>query len=173
MKLGCCCMKKNKFNAHAIVIDNIRFDSIVESKLYLQLKQLKKEGSIRDFSLNPSFMIIDPFEYMGWPEKGNKYTADYLITWNDGQQEVIEIKGFVARDFPLRLKLFKSKNPNLKITILREVQNCDIAYQHFFKGFIELSIHEKLVAARRRAKANAKKKAEQTKKGSTKRTKGK
>lgn len=162
-------MRRNKTNAKVTCVDGIIFSSEMESKMYLQLKQLKETGMIRDFSLQPVFNIIEPFMYMGKKEQGNKYTADYLITHTNGSQEVIEIKGMIARDFPLRLKLFKKNNPHLKITLLKEVNQCDIPYQSFFKGFIELHIHNKLVAQRKRAKKNgAAKKVKQSEKGSIK-----
>ena len=40
-----------------------------------------------------------------------KYIADFLITYNDGTQEVIDVKGIKTADFKLKEKMFNFKYP--------------------------------------------------------------
>lgn len=165
-------MARNKYNAKSVKIDDFIFDSEIEGNMYLQLKEMKERGEILRFSLHPAFVLIDDFVYMGKKEKGASYKADFMVIHNDGEKEIIEIKGYVARDFPLRLKLFKQRYPWIKITVLAECPKIDLSHS-VYGGFIELHTLTKLRAARKRAKTNAKKKAEQTKTGTSKGRKSK
>lgn len=47
------------------------------------------------------------------------YTPDFTLVHPDYSLEIVEIKGRVARDFPLRKRLFEALYPQLKLTLLR------------------------------------------------------
>ena len=49
------------------------------------------------------------------------YTADFLVEYDDGRREVIEVKGVRTRDYLLRKKLFLYAMRKKDI-IFREVQ---------------------------------------------------
>jgi hypothetical protein len=47
------------------------------------------------------------------------YTADFRVTYIDGYQEVIDVKGGpVTRDFPLRRRLFELKT-GMELIVIR------------------------------------------------------
>lgn len=111
------------------------FDSLTELAYY---KHLQKDPAVQNIELQPFFQLVDRYEVeckrcsgagklpsartgnpincnlckgMGRREKpGIGYTADFRVTYIDGFEEVIDVKGGpVGRDFPLRQKLFEKR----------------------------------------------------------------
>ena len=110
-------MAYSKYKNKKCEVDGIKFDSQVESKYYLYLKQIKIEGLIKDFELQPKFLLQDAFR-----DRNNKlirkieYKGDFLLILNDDTQVVIDVKGsqfFLTPEFKLKVKLFKYKYPEL------------------------------------------------------------
>lgn len=122
-------------------IDNIVFDSKMESNYYLYLKQQVENKTIKSFELQPEF-ILQPkfFVYDGktitednclYKEldklrkqhnkinadnkivivKAIKYISDFKIINNDGSIRIIDIKGIKTTDFKIKEKMFKFKYP--------------------------------------------------------------
>src|SRR5699024_2516716 len=114
----------------------IEFDSRAEMEYYLILKNDKL---VKDIELQPEYTIIDPYKVecgrcdgkgqvfnkrtgnfnkctlcKGAGERtkqGAKYTADFKVTYVDGHEEIVDVKGGItSRDFTLRRKLFESKS---------------------------------------------------------------
>ena len=55
----------------------------------------------------PSYTLLEGFrDNQGKPQKPITYTADFFVTYADGRNEVIEVKGMRTRDYLLRKKLF-------------------------------------------------------------------
>lgn len=128
-------MRKNKYNARKIVFQGIEFDSKAEYEYYLLLKNDK---TVKKIELHPEFNIIDSYKVecgrcdgtgqvynkrtgnfnkcalckgkRKRTKQGAKYTADFKVTYVDGYEEIIDVKGGVtSRDFTLRRKLFEIK----------------------------------------------------------------
>lgn len=114
------------------VVDNIKFDSITESLYYKYIRDNKDKLSIKEYELQPEFilqekhMLIDnkviipkddkelkklQRKYPGCTVQPIKYIADFLITYNDGKQEVIDVKGIKTADFKIKEKMFNFKYP--------------------------------------------------------------
>lgn len=122
-----------KHRSKKVEYQGIEFDSQTEFLYYLHLKT---DPAVKDIELQPVYQIIESYEVTckrcsgvgtitnvktGNANKcrlcggkgrriklGAKYTADFKVTYIDGYQEVIDIKGGpVTRDFPLRQKLFE------------------------------------------------------------------
>lgn len=125
--------KRNKYNARKVVFQGMEFDSIAERDYYLILKNDKL---VKDIELQPEYTIIDPYKVECGrcdgkgqiynkrtgnfnkctlcrgegkrTKQGAKYTADFKVTYVDGHEEIIDVKGGVtSRDFTLRRKLFE------------------------------------------------------------------
>lgn len=103
---------RSKYGAKKTVVDDIKFDSKIESQYYLYLKQEKEKGLIKDFSLQPAYELQPKFEYMGVKRLAIKYVADFLIQHNDGSEVVVDIKGQPTTDAKLKRKLFEYKYPD-------------------------------------------------------------
>lgn len=110
--------RKNKYNNKKVKVDGIKFDSKHESEFYLHLKELKKQGKVKDFELQPQFELQPKFtNVLGENIRAITYKADFLVYYPDGRKEVIDVKGFETADFKLKKKLFEYKY-NQSITLI-------------------------------------------------------
>lgn len=96
----------SKYKAEKITVDGYRFDSKVEAKFYKHLKDLKAQGLIQNFELQPSFTLIPKFEKNEEKFRALIYKADFTIYHNKGGIEVIDIKGMATPEAKLKRKLF-------------------------------------------------------------------
>ena len=106
----------HKYNAKKTKIDGITFASRKEADYYNELCLRKRARDIKDFSLQPKFILLYDFVHGGKKYKGISYTADFKIEHNDGTSEIIECKGFKTKDYILRKKLLLSQYPDLKFS---------------------------------------------------------
>lgn len=125
-------IKKARPRGIKTFFNGIEFDSKTEANYYAYLLT---EPSINHIEVQPKYTIIEPYEVECKKCKGkgkiinprtlrpNKctrcnngkvikaesiYTADFKVTYIDGYQEVIDVKGHKAeRDFPLRKRLWE------------------------------------------------------------------
>lgn len=109
-------MSYNKFKNKKTEIDGIKFDSEMESHYYLYLKELKEEGMVVDFELQPAFILQEGFIKDGKKIRPITYKADFKVTYIDGHTEVIDVKGKMTEEFKLKRKmlLYKYRDINFK-----------------------------------------------------------
>ena len=99
--------KPNKYNARKTVMCGHTFDSKREAEIYLDLLSRKQHGEIVRIRLQPSYTLLEGFrDNQGNKQRAITYTADFFVTYADGRNEVIEVKGVRTRDYQLRKKLF-------------------------------------------------------------------
>lgn len=114
----------SKYRAKKCTINDIVFDSIIESKFYIHLLEECKLGNIKSFELQPKYELLTKYRRM----KDNKgvravtYTADFLINTNDDKEIIIDVKGMQTDVFRLKRKMFECKYPN-KVLILAKYTN--------------------------------------------------
>jgi len=108
----------NKYGAIPTVVDNIQFDSKMESQYYQHLKLMERAGLITELSLHPKFILLEPFKKFGKRRTGIKYTADFMYKDEHGKSIVVDVKGAIARDFSLRRALFDSKFPDITLRVV-------------------------------------------------------
>lgn len=125
--------------AHRITeVDGIKFHSAMESKRYQDLKKLKADGIIKDFELQPKFLLQEKFIVVdgqvikGSHEDFNKlkrktkaktiasieYIADFKITYADGSVVIEDTKGLSTPEFELKKKMFMLMYPELPLSII-------------------------------------------------------
>ena len=98
----------NKYGAKKIEIDGHVFPSKRESEYYLVYKDMLKRGEIVKLELQPKFTLIPAFRNnAGKMVRPCHYTADFKLTFPDGRQKVVEVKGFRTRDYQLRRNMFE------------------------------------------------------------------
>lgn len=161
--------QKTKYGAKKTIVDNIKFDSKMEAEYYLYLKDRKENKEIKDFILQPSFIlqeafiIVDGKSYLSSDENYNnlkkkfnppihrqiKYIADFLITFNDNSQIVIDVKGRETADFKIKRKMYDLRYAHLPLQL---VQSRIIDNKKVWLDYDELKI---------KAKEKAKKNKEQ------------
>jgi hypothetical protein len=111
--------KRTKFGNKITTIDGIKFHSQLEGSYYLELKIKKSAGIIKDFSLQPKFLLQPKFTHEGKEIAPITYIGDFLITHNDGSIEVVDTKGAETDVFKMKKKMFHYYHPHLKLSIVR------------------------------------------------------
>ena len=111
-------MRANKYGAKKTQRDDIQFDSLMEADRYRDLNLLQRAGIISELETHPEFVLIEPFKKFGKRKRGHKYKADFMYRDESGQLIVEDVKGYIARDFPLRRTLFDSKFPDIVLKVV-------------------------------------------------------
>jgi hypothetical protein len=104
--------RTNKYNNKKPLVDGIRFDSKKEAKFYKDLKLQMAAGEIKEFELQPQFVLLekDKDRVTG---RGIKYIADFKITYADGSVEIVDVKGHKTQVYKLKKKLLLAKYPEI------------------------------------------------------------
>lgn len=111
---------KSKYGAIKCEIDGFKFDSIMESRFYIHIKQLKQSGDILDFELQPVFELQEGFRRpSGKWMLPIKYVADYRVTDNNNNETIVDVKGLETKDFLLKKKMFHYKFRNLELVCIQ------------------------------------------------------
>lgn len=100
---------KSKYGNKKTVVDGITFDSKAEAIYYQQLKWLKQAKQIKDFKLQPRYILQEGFKKNGKSFRKIEYVADFEVYKLDGSTEIIDIKGVLTKEFQLKQKLFELK----------------------------------------------------------------
>ena len=108
----------SKYLSHKTVVDGITFDSKDESKYYEALKIRKYRGEIKNFELQPKFVLREGFKKFGKTYRPFTYTPDFTVYHNDGSVEYIDVKGQTTQQGELRIKLFNDFYRDLKLSIV-------------------------------------------------------
>lgn len=99
--------KPNKYNARKTTVCGRTFDSKREAEWYMMLREKQRLGEIKHLECQPTYTLLEGFrDNQGKQQKPITYTPDFLVEYDDGQREVIEVKGVKTRDYLLRKKLF-------------------------------------------------------------------
>ena len=107
----------NKYRNRKIVIDNIKFDSVLEANRYRELKLLQRAKEISNLRLQVPFILQEGFKKNGRTYQAIKYIADFVYEEN-GQTIVEDTKGMKTETFKIKQKLFEYKYPNLNLKII-------------------------------------------------------
>lgn len=119
-------------------VDGIKFHSKMESKYYEKLKQDKVDGKIKDFKLQPKYLLQDKYiivegrtvfgsdkdfkklkkKYNAETIRAIHYISDFEIEELDGTITVVDTKGKSTADFEIKRKLFMALNPTLIFKVL-------------------------------------------------------
>ena len=109
-------MSYNKYKNKKTMVDGIKFDSEMESRYYLYLKQLKEMGEVVDFVLQPTYLLQEGFDLNGKRIRPITYKADFKVIYKDGREEVIDVKGKLTEEFKIKRKmlLYRYRDINFK-----------------------------------------------------------
>ena len=109
---------KNKYNNKKTTIDDIVFDSKNEALYYEALKDMKEKGLIKDFELQPSFLLQESFVKNDKKYRPITYIADFRVINNDGSAYIVDVKGMLTTEFKIKLKLFNYKYPDIELRLI-------------------------------------------------------
>lgn len=110
----------NKYGNKITVIDNIAFSSIKEANKYQELKMMKLDHGpqgVKNFICQPRFELQPAFEKDGQKYRKIEYVADFDVTYNNGDREIIDIKGMQTAMWKMKAKMFDFKYPDLTLVI--------------------------------------------------------
>ena len=126
-------------------VDDITFDSKMESEYYLYLKALKKKGIVTNIELQPEYILQEKYvrfegkviygsdkEFESIKKKNKlttvraiKYIADFKATYKDGHVEIVDTKGKSTVEFEIKKKLFMAKFPEIDFKVLIKDKKLD------------------------------------------------
>lgn len=137
----------SKYGAKKTIVDGITFDSDMEARYYAHLQRLKGQGEIKEFTMQPAFVLLEGFTKHGKKHLPIKYKADFEVWYEDGTHVVVDVKGFETSDFKLKKKLYASRyDVELKL----------VTYSKIDGGWIELDDLKKARKLRKKTKEAAK-----------------
>ena len=130
--------KMGKIKHKKTEVDGIVFDSKMESEYYEYLKELKAQGIVKDFSLQPQYILQDKFIIVDGQTievshqdfnkikrktkastiQAIKYIADFEVEYSNGYVEVVDTKGQETADFKLKKKMFMYKYPHINFAVI-------------------------------------------------------
>ena len=112
----------NKYNAKKVMIDNITFDSINESKFYLHCLCLMRSEQITSFTMQQEFELQPAYiNHDGHKIRKISYLADFILTYPNNHKRIIDIKGMETPVFKLKKKMFEYKYPELTLECVRSI----------------------------------------------------
>lgn len=126
-------LKKSKMEGYEFYL----FDSYHEG-LYYQKKLLPliKKGKIT-VEMQPKFTLLEAFTTTdGKKNQAITYIPDFKVTYDDGRQYVIDIKGMEDQKFPLKRKMFEHRYPqygSLKVMKHVEVYGGFVTYEKYLE----------------------------------------
>lgn len=105
---------KSKYHARKVVIDGITFDSRKEAQKYSELKIEKRAGIIRDFELQPEFVLQESYIRDGKKVRPIIYRADFKVIYPDGREVIIDTKGYQTKEYKLKKKILLARYPDIE-----------------------------------------------------------
>ncbi|QTL96542.1 DUF1064 domain-containing protein [Iocasia frigidifontis] len=103
-----------KFKNMKPVVDGITFDSQKEANYYCELKIQKRVGEIKDFELQPEFILQEGFrDSSGKWHHPIKYRADFRVKYPDEKEEIVDTKGHKTKVYRIKKKMLLKKYPEI------------------------------------------------------------
>ena len=136
-----------KYNNKKTVVDGITFDSKDESLYYQALKNMKEKGLIKDFELQPKYILQEAFGKNDKKYRPITYIADFRVINNDGSAYIVDIKGMLTTEFKIKLKLFNYKYPDIELRLISR----SLKYGNEY-GFIDYYELQKIRKQNKKAK---------------------
>lgn len=107
-----------KYRNRKVILDGIKFDSQNEAAYYLDLIEMKNNGEVINFTLQPSFVLIPSYKKYGRTIRAITYAPDFYVQYADGREAYVDIKGFATEASKLRKKMFDYIYPELTLVWL-------------------------------------------------------
>lgn len=120
-------VSRSKFHAYKAMVDGIQFDSLNESRYYVQIKQARdykqptEHGVLVSFEMQVPYEIVPSFLKNGHRIRKMEYLADFVLHYDSGRTRVIDVKGVETDVFKLKKKLVEYKYPEVEIECLKYV----------------------------------------------------
>jgi len=94
--------KPNKYRNKATEVDGLRFDSRLEARWWLVLRDRERCGEISELRRQvPYDLVVNGFKVC-------RYVADFTYLDKTGTPHTLDAKGILTRDFVVKAKLFRA-----------------------------------------------------------------
>ncbi len=107
--------KYSKFKNKKIMVDNFVFDSKREANYYMELKL---DPDVHLLELQPKFVLQPKFKKNGKTYREIVYIADFHVTYKNGSERIIDVKGHKTREFLLKQKMFEYVFPDKTLELV-------------------------------------------------------
>ena len=99
--------RKGKYNTVKVKRDGYTFDSKREDEYYVIIRASDEVKSVvvhPRYELTPKYVSPD-----GVKRRAITYVADFLVTYHDGREEVVDVKGVETDVFKIKRVLFERR----------------------------------------------------------------
>lgn len=108
--------RRGKYNNKRVKLDGYTFDSKREAEYYVVLK---KDRCVAALVVHPKYELTPKYTNAdGVKRRAMHYVADFLVTYKDGTEKVVDVKGVETPVFKMKRILFELKYGKV-ITIVR------------------------------------------------------
>ena len=120
--------RNGKYNSYKVSINDITFDSIMESRFYLLLLSMQADKEVTAFKNQVTFELQPKFKdkYTGKNVRAITYIADFVVTMSDGRVIAVDVKGKETDVFKIKRKIFMYKYPDIELVCMRFVSKSNI-----------------------------------------------
>lgn len=112
-------MARNKYHAKKAVVNDVTFDSRLEARRYIELKNLQAIGEIFGLQRQPEFELQPEFKKRNKKYRKIVYIADFMYMDRKGNKIIEDCKGMETEVFRIKRKLFEYKYPDLTLTLIK------------------------------------------------------
>lgn len=99
---------QSKYKNTKIELDGHVFDSKAECERYKQLQTMQRAGAIKNFNIQPSFVLT----------AGIRYRPDFIV-WDGSKIWVEDVKGMETAAFRMKEKMFHEQYPYLELRLIK------------------------------------------------------
>lgn len=97
-------MQYPKYRNKKILVDNIKFDSVLESNVYLKIKELAREHEFK-CTIQPFYLLQEKYKLKNLTVRNITYTADFELQIG-GNTYTLDVKGMETDVFKIKKKMF-------------------------------------------------------------------
>ena len=104
--------RPSKYNAAKVALDGLKFDSKKEARMYELLKEMEKNGLIKNLKVHPSFTLLTGYRHYKSKKKIRpiKYVADFsFFDVSQNRFRIIDCKGYKTKVYLMKKKMFDKK----------------------------------------------------------------
>jgi len=102
---------KSKYGNVKVKLDGYTFDSQRERDYYLEYKL---DPEVVNLTVHPRYELTPKYTNAeGVKRRAQHYVADFLVTYRDGREEVVDVKGVETPVFKLKRIMFELKYGNV------------------------------------------------------------
>lgn len=134
----------SKYKNKKIEIDGLVFDSQAEARYYTYLSDLMQKGVVTAIIPQPRYLLQESFRKNGILFRKIEYVADFAVQYEDGRNEVVDVKGMETTDFKIKRKLFEKKYPELSLKVVKHVKK--------FGGWVTIEEYKKFKKEEKKVK---------------------